>query len=82
MSGLAVLFYFPLFLSQGELKFGMVAKFLSSLVRALAKLPGGLDRFLPCTLRFSCVQVKASWKESVFSWFDLQTSRILSSSMS
>ena len=35
--------------SEGiEIRHG--CQFLSSLVRALAKLPGGLDRFLPCSL--------------------------------
>ena len=42
-------------------------QFISSLVRALAKLPGGIGRFLPCGIGFPHVQVKASWLESVFS---------------
>ena len=64
--------------SEGiEIRHG--CQFMSSLARALAKLPGSLGRFLPTW--FSYVQVKASWMESVFSWFVLQTSRILSSSV-
>ena len=48
MFGLVVLFRFPLFLFQREWKFDMGVNFISSLVRALGKLPGGLGRFLPC----------------------------------
>ena len=37
----------PLFLSEGiEIRHG--CQFISSLVKALTKLPGGLDRLLPC----------------------------------
>ena len=44
-----VLFYFLLFLCQGiEIRHG--CQFVSSLIRALAKLSGGLGRFLPCSL--------------------------------
>ena len=56
-------------------------QFVSSLVRALAKLPGGLGRFFALQSWFSHVQVKTSGLESVFSWFELQTIRILSSSV-
>ena len=42
-------------------------QFISSLVRALVQLRGGLGRFLPW---LSHVQVKASGLESVFSWVD------------
>ena len=56
-------------------------QFLSSLVRALAKLPGGIGRFLPCGEWLSYVQVKASWVESVFSWAYVKTIGILSSSV-
>ena len=56
--------------SEGiEIRHG--CQFLSSLVRALAKLPGGLDRFLPCGVGSHFVQVEASWLESVFSWSNL-----------
>ena len=60
----------PLFLCQ-----------LCSLVRALAKLPGGLSRFCTLPSWFSYVSFKASWLESVFSWPLLQTIGILLSSM-
>ena len=56
-------------------------QFLRSLVRALAKLPGGLGRFCTLSSWFSHVSFKASWVESVFSWPLLQTIGILSSSM-
>ena len=46
---LVVQFRFPLFLFQRKWKFDMGCQFISSLVRALGKLPGGgLGRFLPC----------------------------------
>ena len=50
MLELVVLFYFPSVpVSEGiEIRHG--CQFLSSLIRALAKLPGGLGRFLPCNL--------------------------------
>ena len=52
--------------SEGiEIRHG--CQFISSLVRAFAKLLGGVGRFLPCGVG-SHVQVKASWLESVFSW--------------
>ena len=48
MFGLVVLFWFPSVpVSEGiEIRHG--CQFISSLVRALGKLPGGLGRFLPC----------------------------------
>ena len=48
MFGLVVLFLFSSVpVSEGmEIRHG--CQFLSSLVRALGRLPGGLDRFLPC----------------------------------
>ena len=55
--------------------------FISSLVRALATLPGGIGRFLPGGSWFSYVQVKASWLESVFSRSEVKTVGILSLSM-
>ena len=50
MLGLTVLFLLPSVpVSEGiEIRHG--CQFLSSLVRPLAKLPGGLGRFLPCSL--------------------------------
>ena len=50
MLGLTVLFLIPSVpVSEGiEIRHG--CQFLSSLVRALAKLPGGLGRFLPCRI--------------------------------
>ena len=50
----------------------MVVSLSVAWVRALAKLPGGLGRFLALQAWFSYVQVKASWLESVFSWFNIQ----------
>ena len=52
-------------------------QFITSLVRALAKLPGGLGGFLPCRLGSHMSRLR----ESVFSWFNFQAIRILSSSM-
>ena len=64
--------------SEGiEIRHG--CQFLSSLVRALAKLPGGLGRFLPCNLGSHLS--RACWLESMFSWFELQTIGILPSSV-
>ena len=57
-------------------------QFISSLVRALAKLPGGLGRFLPCRVGSQYVQVTAFGLEPVFSWSDVSTIGILSPSMS
>ena len=52
--------------------------FVSSLIRALGKLPGGLGRFLPCTVgRF--FQVAASGLGSVCAWACFQAVRVLSS---
>ena len=44
MSGLAVLFYFPSVPVSEGIAIRHGCQFLSSLVRALAKLPGGLGR--------------------------------------
>ena len=55
--------------SEGiEIRHG--CQFLSSVVRVLAKLPGGLGTVSALSTRFSYVQVKASWMEPVFSWFN------------
>ena len=64
--------------SEGiEIRHG--CQFLSSLVRALAKLPGGLGGFLPCRLGSHMSRLRhLGWNHC---WFDLQTIRILSSSM-
>ena len=61
--------------SEGiEIRHG--CQFLSSLLRALGKLPGGIGRLLPLQARFSFIQVKACWLESMFSWLGLQAIRI------
>ena len=53
--------------SEGiEIRHG--CQFISSLVLALAKFPGGIGRFPAWWDWFSNVQVAASWLESVFSW--------------
>ena len=66
--------------SEGiEIRHG--CQFLSSLVRALAKLLGGIGWFLQCMGWLSYVQIKASWMEPVFSWSDVWTIGILSSSV-
>ena len=66
--------------SEGiEIRHG--CQFSSGLVRALAKPPGGLGRFLLLLDWLSHVSFKASRLESVFSRFVLQTVRILSSSV-
>ena len=54
MSGLIVPFLIPSVpVSEGiEIRHG--CQFISSLVRALAKLPGGLGRFLPYELVLIC----------------------------
>ena len=66
-----VLFYFLLFLCQRELKIRHGCQFVSSLIRALAKLPGGFGYVFALRSWFSHVQVKAFGLGSVFSWFDL-----------
>ena len=50
--------------------------FLSSLVRALAKLPGSIGIFLPCRIG----SYMSRLRQPVFSWFDISTIGILSSS--
>ena len=53
-------------------------QFLSSLVRALAKLPGGIGRFLPCRIGSHMSRLRhLGWNQS---WFDLWTIGILSPS--
>ena len=55
--------------SEGfEIRHG--CQFLSSLVRDLAKLLGGLGRFLPCRLGSHMSRPRASWMEPVFPWFN------------
>ena len=66
--------------SEGiEIRHG--CQYISSLVRALVKLPGGLGRFLPSRVWITPVQVKASWVEPVFSWTYFQALGILPSPM-
>ena len=48
MFELVVRFRFPLFLFSEGMEIRHGCQFISSLVRALGKLPGGLGRFLPC----------------------------------
>ena len=43
-------------------------QFLSSLLRALSKLSGGLGRFLPCSLGSHMSRLRYLGLESVFSW--------------
>ena len=44
-------------------------QFISSLLRALGKLPGRLGRFLPCQVGTHLSRLRhLGWKESVFSW--------------
>ena len=66
--------------SEGiEIRHG--CQFLSGLVRALVKLPGGIGRFLPCRIGSHMSKLRHLGWKSVFSWFVLQTIRILSSPM-
>ena len=51
-------------LCRRELKFDVIG----SLVRALANLPGGIGRFLPCRIGSHMSRFLAAWMESVFSW--------------
>ena len=70
MFGLAVLFRFPLFLFQRELKFDMGANSLAVWLERLGNFLGGLARFLPLSGWFSFIQASSSWLESVLSWAD------------
>ena len=54
MFELTVLFYFPLFLSQRELKFGMVANFLVALFAQLPSFLEGLVDFYLVVLVLTC----------------------------
>ena len=67
--------------SEGiEIRHG--CQFLGSLVRALAKLPGGLGRFLPCRLGSHMSRLRHLGWNQCSHGSNLQTMRILSSSMS
>ena len=55
--------------SEGiEIRHG--CQFISSLVRALTKLSGGVGSVFALQGWVSYVQIKASWVEPVFSWFN------------
>ena len=58
--------------SEG-IEIGHGCQLLSSLFELWPKLPGDIGTFLPPWGWLSYVQVKASWMESVFSWFVLKT---------